>query len=285
MKEKKTKTLVDVQPLIDIVILTLQTAFVKDIVDGYRPTSLLLIAKPESGKTTTMKEFNSLPFIYYADEISVKPLIDHVFPKIQTKEIRFIMISDILNSIKKQKSTREPLLQTLKTLVDEGVERINTHHKQYTFKTPIKAGLITGITRSELYASQGRYSFYSDFKRYGFLSRLIPFTYEYPIDKLDKIFHYIMSGESEGLKGSVVKIRQFKREKLFEPNEKLFSRLQRISMELGRYSDSYGIRVQKNLQKLCYANALLNERDHITNEDIEKIFYLSRWMNFKFNPL
>jgi hypothetical protein len=280
-----SESLVDVQPLVDIVAITLQTAFVTDNVDGYRPASLLLIAKPESGKTTTMKEFDSLPFIYYSDEISVKPLIDKVFPKIQTKEYRFIMTSDILNSIKKQASTKEPLIQTLKSLVDEGVKKIDTYHKYYTFKTPIKAGLITGITRSELYASQERYSFYSDFKRYGFLSRLIPFTYEYPIDRLDKIFHYVMSGKAEDSNVFIPKIRQLKREKQFELNEQLFSRLQRVSIELAQYSDSYGIRVQKNLQKLCYANALLNNRDYVASKDVDKILYLSRWMNFDFNPL
>jgi len=280
-----SEILVDVQPLVDIVALTLQTAFVTDNVDGYRPASLLLIAKPESGKTTTMQEFNILPFIYYSDEISVKPLIDKVFPKIQTKEWRVIMTSDILNSIKKQASTKEPLIQTLKSLVDEGVRKIDTYHKYYTFETPIKAGLITGITRSELYAKQGRYSFYSDFKRYGFLSRLIPFTYEYPIDRLDKIFHYVMSGKAEDSNVFIPKIRQLKKEKHYELNEQLFSRLQPISIRLAQYSDSYGLRVQKNLQKLCYANALLNKRDYVVSEDVEKVLYLSRWMNFDFNPL
>jgi hypothetical protein len=280
-----SESLVDVQPLVDIVALALQTAFVTDNVDGYRPASLLLIAKPESGKTTTMKEFDSLPFIYYSDEISVKPLIDKVFPRIQTREIRFVMTSDILNSIKKQATTKEPLIQTLKSLVDEGVKKIDTYHKYYTFETPIKAGLICGITRSEFYAKQERYSFYSDFKRYGFLSRLIPFTYEYPIDRLDKIFHYVMSGKAEDSNVLVPKIRQLKKEKRYELNEQLFLHLQRVSIELAQYSDSYGIRVQKNLQKLCYANALLNNRDYVAKEDVDKILYLSRWMNFDFNPL
>jgi len=195
------------------------------------------------------------------------------------------MTSDILNSLKKQKSTREPLLQTLKSLVDEGVKKVDTYHKHYDYETRIKTGLIAGITRSELYASQERYSFYSDFKRYGFLSRLIPFTYEYPIDRLDKIFHYIMSGKAEDSNVYVPKIRQPKKDEHYELNEQLFSRLQRISIELAQYSDSYGIRVQKNLQKLCYANALLNKRDYVADEDVAKILYLSRWMNFNFNPL
>lgn len=60
MKTQSITDLVGIQPLIDIVTLTLQTAFVKDKVDGYRPASLLFIAKPESGKTTTLTKFHDL---------------------------------------------------------------------------------------------------------------------------------------------------------------------------------------------------------------------------------
>lgn len=277
--------LVDIQPLIDITALTLQSGFVKDTIDGYRPASLLLIAKPESGKTSTIETFKPLPFIYYTDEITVKVLVDRILPKVESKEIRFILIPDILNSVKKQTYTREPLIQTFKSLTDEGVTRIETLHKEYLTKKLCKAGLVTAITRSELYARQGRYSLYSDLQRYGFLSRMVPFTYEYPIDKLDKIFGYIMSGKAEGEEVTVPKIKQPKREWLFEPELEHFYRLRPVSESLSSYSDSYGLRVQKNLQKLCYANALLNNRDYVAKEDVDKILYLARWMNFKFNPL
>jgi hypothetical protein len=277
--------LIDVQALIDMVSLTLQTAFVKDTIDGYRPASLLLIAKPESAKTRTIQKFKPLSFVYYTDEITVKILVDRVLKKIESKETRFILIPDILNSIKKQTYTREPLIQTFKSLVDEGITRIETYHKEYLTKTPCKGGLITAITRSELYADAGRYSLFSDLKRYGFLSRMIPFSYEYPIDKLDKIFSYVMSGNSEGKSVLVPKIRVFKKEKLYEPKLEHFHRLRPISEKLSSYSDSYGIRVQKNLQKLCYANALLNKRNYVDKMDVDKVLYLGRWMNFDFNPL
>ncbi|MEM1540407.1 MAG: hypothetical protein QXJ07_03380 [Candidatus Bathyarchaeia archaeon] len=279
-------SIVEIQPLIDIVSLTLQTAFITDPVDGYRPVSLLLIAKPESGKTTVIHRFSTLPFVYYTEEITVKVLVDTVLRRAENKEIRFILIPDLLNCIKKQTYTREPLVQTLKSLIDEGLKNIQTFHKQYAYKTFVKCGLITAITRSEFYASQGRYSLYSDLKRYGFLSRMIPFSYEYPIDKIAKIFDYVMSGKADDNSKVVIpKIRQFKREKYYEPNPELFSKLQWLSQKLATYMDAYGIRTQKNLQKLCYANALINGRDHVTKEDVEKILYLGRWMNFDFNPL
>lgn len=276
---------VGIQPLIDITSLTLQSAFVKDSVDGYRPASLLLIAKPESGKTTTISKFHSLSFVYFVNEITVKTLVDKVLKRIETREIRFILIPDILNCVKKQMYTREPLLHTLKSLVDEGVMSIQTPYKDYSYKSPIKAGLVTAITRSDLYAFQGRYSLYEDLKRYGFLSRMIPFTYQYPIDKVVKIFEYIQSGKAEGYSVVIPKLRVFKKEREFQPDKELFKYLEIISRDLASYSDSYGLRVQKNLQKLCYANALMNNRDHVTREDIDKVLYLGRWMNFQFNPL
>jgi len=278
--------IVGIQPLIDIASLTLQTAFITDSVDKYRPVSLLFVARPESGKTTIISRFQKLNFVYFTNEVTSKTLVDKIFPEIESGKVRFILIPDILNCVKKSTYTREPLLQTLKSLVDEGVTRIQTPFKDYEFKKPIKAGLITAITRSELYSKQGRYSLYQDLKRIGFLSRMIPFSYEYPIDKLMKIFEYVMSGRTEeDSKAVIPKIKQLKKLKRYEPDQTLFSLLLPISQKLASFMDAYGIRTQKNLQKLCYANALLNNRSYVTREDVDKILYLGRWMNFDFNPL
>jgi hypothetical protein len=279
-----TENIVGVQPLIDITALTLQTAFATDKVDGYRPASLLFIAKPESGKTTTISKFSLQPYVYFTNEITVKILVDQILKQIETRQKRFILIPDILNCVKKSAYTREPLLQTLKTLVDEGVTNIQTPYKQYQFPTAIKAGLISAITGSDLYAKQGRYSLYNDLQRMGFLSRMIPFSYQYPIEKFVKIFHYIESGcvdEAEPVK--IPKI--VKREKQFHPDPNLFRDLENISRKLAQFSDSYGFRVQKNLQKLCYANAMLNGRNAVNIEDVQKVLHLGNWMNFDFNAL
>jgi hypothetical protein len=253
-------------------------------VDGYRPASLLFIAKPESGKTTTISQFSLQPYVYYTNEITVKILVDQIFKQIETRQKRFILIPDILNCVKKSAYTREPLLQTFKSLIDEGVTNIQTPFKQYQFSKPIKAGLITAITGSELYAAQGRYTFYHDLQRMGFLSRMIPFTYQYPIEKFVQIFHYIESGNVD--KTEPVQIpRIIRKDKHFQPNPNLFRDLENISRKLAQFSDSYGFRVQKNLQKLCYANAMMNARDTVNREDVTKILHLGNWMNFDFNAL
>jgi len=233
-----------------------------------------------------------MDFVYYANEITSKTIIDKILPKGEQKQIRFIVIPDIINCVEKQTYTRLPLLNTLKSLVDEGLTKIETPHKMYNFHIPIHMGLISAITRSSLYAGQGRYSLFQDLRRMGFLSRMIPFSYQYPIDKIVKIFEYIKGGFKDGKRFKQTKIQTIKTPKkdhIFNPNIELFSQLERISSDLIKYNDGYGIRTQKNLQKLCYANAMLrgvkaNDKE-VTQEDIDKIVSLSKWMNFEFNEM
>jgi len=207
-----------------------------------------------------------------------------VFKQVETKQKRFVLIPDILNCVKKSAYTREPLLQTFKSLIDEGVTNIQTPFKKYEFPTPIKAGLISAITGSELYAAQGRYTLYHDLQRMGFLSRMIPFTYQYPIEKIVEIFHYIESGCIDNAK-SVHIPKIIKKEKKFHPDPDLFRDLENVSRKLAQYSDSYGVRVQKNLQKLCYSYAVLCGRNSVMREDVDKVLHLGNWMNFDFNAL
>ncbi len=58
-----------------------------------------------------------------------------------------------------------------------------------------------------------------------------------------------------------------------------------ISKYLGEQSDAYGLRSQQRLQKLAMANAMINDRDEVTEEDVNKIVELSEYMNLEFNLL
>jgi len=44
-------------------------------------------------------------------------------------------------------------------------------------------------------------------------------------------------------------------------------------------------RIQRDLQTLAKANAMLNDRDEVTEEDIDKVIELTNLINYKFNPL
>jgi len=197
-----------------------------------------------------------------------------------------VLIPDILNCTEKANVTKAPLLQSLKTMVDEGTTRIKTPYKDYHYDRPIKLGLISGITRESLYdSSTQKASLYSDLRKMGFLSRMIPFSYEYPINKTTNIFDYIFGRRRSSFQMRIPQLKTPVDPQIYEPMPRLLSKLQVISHSLAQFSDSYGFRCQKNLQKLCYASAMLDNREQIKQKDIDKILNLGRWMNFSFNDL
>ena len=120
------ETLIGVQPLIEIIELTLQTAYLKP----YEPVSLLLIAKPESCKTRTLFSNCNHNFIYYTNEITAKMLIDNVLTVAhEKKKLKFLVIPDLLNCIEKQKTSQQQFLNLIKSMMDEGINSIQTFYK------------------------------------------------------------------------------------------------------------------------------------------------------------
>jgi hypothetical protein len=68
-------------------------------------------------------------------------------------------------------------------------------------------------------------------------------------------------------------------------NPELFSQFELIASKIGQEIGGYGFRVLRSLQTLAKANALLNDRTEVNQEDIDKIVYLSNWINYRLNPL
>jgi hypothetical protein len=114
------------------------------------------------------------------------------------------------------------------------------------------------------------------------LSRFILFSYEYEISKINRIFKFI---EKEEHQNSMPK-QKIKRKMVdVKGNSDLFSQIERLSGKIGEETGGYGLRAQRSLQILAKANALLNDRKEVTQEDIDKILHLANWVNCRFNPL
>jgi len=266
--------LIEVEPLRDMVQLTLQSAFV----EPYLPVNLLLIGKPETAKTSILTLTQKKDFILYTNEITAKLMIDILLPEVERGTIKYLIIPDILNCIEKQKATRQQFLNFIKSLIEEGITSVYTYHKRYTVRNtedPVRCGLITAITTV-------------DFKRIrkyleniGLLSRFIPFSYDYSIEKIKKILEYLESEENRESYDFFIK----KERKQIKGSKELFKEFEMVSMKLATQYQGFGFRTQIRLQHLAKANALLNGREEVTKEDIEKIIRLSNWINFDFNTL
>jgi hypothetical protein len=211
---------------------------------------------------------------------------------IENNGLKHLIIPDFLNAIEKDYTTRKDFLNLIKTLIEEGITSLD----QFNIRTdkiydpPIKCGLITGITSESFH---GHYDQKKqrhvggvkyDWKRTGLLSRFIPFSYEYELSKIvaRAVIQFLAKEEHEQPIHQQTILRRMVDVK---GNSDLFQKLQLISSSLGQEIGGYGFRAQRSLQSLAKANAVLNNRREVTQDDIDKIMKLSNWMNFRNNPL
>jgi len=267
--------------------LTLQSGYIKHV---ETPVNLLLIAKPESAKTSAMSLFK-IKETYVTNNITQSVIVSKILPMIENQGLKHLIIPDILNTIEKDYTTRQGFLNLIKSLIEEGITSLDQFnvrtHKVY--EPPIKCGLITAITSEsyEGYWDEINHRWIGGIKQQwrnmGLLSRFIPFSYQYELTKINRIFKFIEEEEHE--KSSMPK-QKIKRKMVdVKGNPGLFEQFQILSLNVGKEVGGYGFRVQRSLQTLAKANVVLNDRAEVTKEDVDKILYLGNWMNYRFNPL
>jgi len=278
--------LLEVEPISDIIKLTLQTAYIKHT---EAPVNLLPIAKPESAKTSAMAQFK-IKGTYTTNNITQAVIVSEILPKIEREGLKHLIIPDLLNAIKKDYRTREGFLQLMKTLIEEGITSLDTFHMRTrkVYNPPIKCGVITALTSESYLGSYNRdkQRFEGGLRHYwkniGLLSRFIPFSYEYELSKIQRIFQFIQNEEhlkqplKQTIKGTMVDVKG---------SPQLFQRLEILSTRVAQEVGGYGFRIQRSLQTLAKANTVLNNRTEVNQQDIDEILELGNWMNKRFNPL
>jgi hypothetical protein len=149
--------------------------------------------------------------------------------------------------------------------------------------------LITGITTTSFhgYFDKKELKFKGGVKpewtSTGLLSRFVPFSYEYELTKICRIFGAIEANEQRLDQYGKQAIARTK--KKIDGDSALFQKLESVSRLIGEEAGSYGFRMQRNLQALAKANAVLHGRSKVTHEDIDQITHLANWMNYRNNPL
>ena len=155
----------DLDPLVDMVTLTLYTAYIKNVP---KPNSLLIIAKPESGKTEILKKFIPNKNVTYLSDITAFGIERDYLSKIESGEIRHIIIPDLLKPLSRKESTVKTFITMMNALIEEGIASASTYAMRRTSEKHVKCGIITAITGEEL--SDQRHNW----GRIGFLSRIVP---------------------------------------------------------------------------------------------------------------
>ncbi len=264
----------DLENLAEMIALTLYTAYIKNI---QKPNSLLIIARPESGKTEMMKKFTINKNIAYVSDATAYGIERDYLPKIENGEIRHVMIPDLLKPLSRKESTVKTFITFLNGLIEEGISSTSTYASNRSTSKHVKCGLITAITSDELRDQRHRWG------RIGFLSRTVPFSYSYSIESVRRVFDSILG--LDYLDESSMTLHVPREDRKITLPRKYAQEILPSTTAIAQAQRTYGFRLQKQFQALLQASALEKGRNTVNSTDVERVLHLMNWVNFDENPI
>jgi len=265
----------DLDNLVDMITLTIYTASLKS---AQKPNSLLIIAKPESGKTEAMKKFIVNKNIAYLSDATAFGIERDYLPKIETGEIRHIIMPDLLKPLSRKESTVKTFITMMNSLIEEGIAATSTYASRRSSDKQVKCGIITAITGAEL--ADQRHSW----GRIGFLSRIVPFSYSYAMGTVRKVFDSILG--LDYMKEKDIELRRIPNsDKKIKLPRKHAQAILPSTITVAQAERTYGFRLQKQFQALLQASALDKSRQSVNSGDVDRVLYLMNWVNFDERPI
>ena len=258
-----------------LINIALFTGWIKD----ERPVSLLIIAKPESGKTELVRKARRVKGVLYLTDATAWGIIDKHWDEIEARIIRHIIFADITVPLGKSAETRKVLTRFLSALIEEGVVELQSYvTTRVTTVENLRCGLIATITPDALEDQR------AGWRKFGFMSRLLPVSYSYTVDTIGKIYQSILD-------------HQYRQEKPVDPKlpntdvavylpRQFAEAIKPYSMLAAQAEELYGFRIQKQFQTLMMGAALFNGRQTVTEDDYDLIVKLiPKYFNTNCNPV
>jgi len=266
-------TMIGLEPVKKFITLLIFSTYIK----GEEPVSGLIVAEPEHGKTKLLKSIRAKRVEIIMDATAYG-ISQHILPRIYYREIRTLIFPDFLRILSRGKRVVDEVLTLINVLTEDGIDA-SILTRNLTWIPPknsesVKANVIIAITSNELRKRKEK------LRRFGFLRRVLPFYYAYTQEDL-KLIH-------EALK---ISNQTFKKIELNVPSEdlevsmskgladKLDPAIEVLKPVIGAYT---GFTLRRQLQTLCKANALVNNRNEVTEDDIKEILAFTP---FLFNPI
>jgi hypothetical protein len=260
-------------PILLMENLVLQTAYLKSCP---KPISLLLLGKPGIGKSRLLSPLAKVKEVNYVNDITPKYLVEFL-GKVKSGEKKFLVIPDFTNCMSHGKNTRNTLVAVLRSMTEEGVVDLSDYHLEFKSDKSVRAGLITAVTHS---CYEG---FHKAWKRTGFLSRLLPFSFSHSVATTASIMKAIDTKKPDPIE-TVKMIVKKRPKKVFCP-EHLLRQLHVCEELLSKSTGSLPYRHQIQLNAITEALSVLRGDNEIRQVDIDKIMELSKWINYDFKEI
>lgn len=235
-----------------------QSVAVSHLVRGHQRASLLLLAAPESGKTTIAKTGTAAhvcPVAAISGRSVLRELHDH-----PTTE--FLLFND-LSSVRAMSATAVNLLVVLLNQITQDERGIVAFAGKETQMIDRQIGIIGCLPFRTFTDHRARW------KELGFVSRMIPFAYEYPIDLIAEIKDLIDS-ERHNIRVSTARAKKLATTPRVITMPKDITRSVRHLADLRAESlGQIGIRLLRHYHVLIRAHALLHRRSSVIGRDLE----------------
>ncbi len=301
--------MIKVKRILGIIELAIYSAYIK----GEQPVSVLITASPEAGKTNLVLKFSHNKGCLELGDATAYGIIKYYGKKICTREIRHLIIPDLVKPMSRQKETVHNLIAFFNSLIEEGIVRTATYAEHLEVKPgedddeeekdncekkdseddnnevdrqaiAVKCGLIATLAKEMMLDGRHHWT------RMGFMSRMIVVSYDYDI--ITQVLIHDAIAERRYLSDEKITLNLPEEDVEIKLNKQKAMEISKLATQLVALDKSgknpekaYGFRLQKNLQRLAMANALKNDRDTVNQEDIERIHKLSRFMNLNYYPI
>ena len=264
---KKTFIEKKIEPIIDILKRIVASGFIKNA----EPLSALIIAPVGAGKTTNLKKISINKNILALSDCTPYGLT-MLLGEIETKGITHLVIYDLVQPMSRNRSVVNNLIGFLNSLIEEGIFRISTGVMQ--IKKPVKLGLITCTTDKEIHDKR------RGWLGIGFISRLIPISYNYTPTDVTQILEDLAEQKIKGIEYENLKGKT----KTITENSQIFKLLIPYAEKMAS-EGALPFRNLKQLQVLLMSNALLRGDNKVTKEDFEWYKSIAKYMNYQMHEL
>ena len=266
--------MIRVDPIQRIIRAAIFSGYLKD----EKPLSVIIIGKPESGKTQMLEAFYELHGVKVLTDATAYGIIKATdeLKDIENGTVKHLIIPDLTTPMAKRYETTRSFISFMNALIEEGIIDISTYatNIKRSQRKAVRCGFITAVTEDMF--SDKRHGW----GKIGFLSRTFPVSYDYCSETQHEIFDHITRGRH-----------------LHEPLEDISLPLrmvdvtldERIAKELIPYvqavvrdaEELYGFRLQRQVQTLLKACALMDGRTEVTTADKHVVIEMMEYANIE----
>ena len=273
--------------------LLLKCSVISPYINVDRSFSVIIIADSQLYKTGSLMKFSDVRGITVQTDITYRDFVNEVLSDIQRGKYNTIIIPDLLKAIRKKQSTKENFLTLMNALIEEGV------YKVYSGKDfeGARANLLTSIT-PDVWKDNRK-----GWHKIGFMNRLIPFTFEYTDERSKAVYEAIGKyaiDRNEKIEVNLPLINKIDVEiqkkytdfaeecsKNTAKSEGYFRYYRQKDGELNAkfFGEKHAFRHKWHFQTILKCLAVIRGDIKVNGEDIKTLEWMSKWINYDFNPL